>query len=225
MAEKLITVTGKGYIHAKPDVTRLELTLQSLHDTYEEAYVQAKSNTEKLNKVMTEVALDITLPKTIRLDIDKKTQREYDKFGNYKSEKFVGFMLDHKVKIDLGMDNVLLSKVVKLIGKSLKQAEINIGYTVRDSRPSQLKMLERAVKDAKEKATIMANACDCKLGLVKEINYSVQELHIYSQARQIHGADEAICCNEESLDITPDDLAVSDEVTVVWYLSNNVTED
>lgn len=225
MAEKLITVTGKGYIHAKPDVTRLELTLQSLHDTYEEAYVQAKSNTEKLNKVMTEVALDITLPKTIRLDIDKKTQREYDKFGNYKSEKFVGFMLDHKVKIDLGMDNVHLNKVVKLIGKFLKQAEINIGYTVRDSRPSQLKMLERAVKDAKEKATIMANACDCKLGLVKEINYSVQELHIYSQARQIHGADEAICCNEESLDITPDDLAVSDEVTVVWYLSNNVTED
>lgn len=225
MAEKLITVTGKGYIYAKPDVTRLELTLQSLHDTYEEAYAQAKSNTEKLNRIMTEVDLNITLPKTIRLDIDKRTQREYDKFGNYKSEKFVGFMLDHKVKIDLGMDNVLLNKVVKLIGKSLKQAEINIGYTVKDPRPSQLKMLERAVKDAKEKATIMANACDCKLGLVKEINYSVQELHIYSQARQIHGADEAICCNEASLDITPDDLAVSDEVTVVWYLSNNVTED
>lgn len=225
MTERLITVTGKGYIHAKPDVTRLELTLQSLHDTYEEAYAQAKSNADKLNKVMKDVALDITLPKTIRLDIDKKTQREYDKFGNYKSEKFVGFMLDHKVKIDLGMDNVLLNKVVKLIGKSLKQAEINIGYTVRDSRPSQLKMLERAVKDAKEKATAMANACGCKLGLVKEINYSVQELHIYSQARQIHGADEAICCNEESLDITPDDLAVSDEVTVVWYLSNNVKED
>lgn len=225
MTEKLITVTGKGCIHAKPDVTRLELTLQSIHDTYEEAYAQAKSNTDKLNKVMKEVVLDVTLPKTIRLDIDKKTQREYDKLGNYKSEKFVGFMLDHKVKIDLGMDNVLLNKVVKLIGKSLKQAEISIGYTVRDPRPSQLKMLERAVKDAKEKATIMANACDCKLGLVKEINYSVQEFHIYSQARQIHGADEAICCNEESLDITPDDLAVSDEVTVVWYLSNNVKED
>ena len=56
----------------------------------------------------------------------------------------------------------------------LKQAEISIGYTVRDPRPSQLKMLERAVKDAKEKATIMAKACDCKLGLVKEIDYSVQ---------------------------------------------------
>lgn len=181
-------------------------------------------NTERLSQIMKEVALDVTLPKTIRLDIDKKTQNEYDKFGNFKSKKFIGFELDHKVRIDLGMDNVLLNNIIKRIGKMLKQAEISIGYTVRDPRPSQLKMLERAVKDAKEKATIMAKACDCKLGLVKEINYSVQELHVYSQARMIHGADEALCCNEESLDITPEDLAVSDDVTVVWYLSNNTKE-
>ena len=205
-------------------MTRVELTLQSIHDTYEEAYAQAKSNTERLSQIMKEVALDVTLPKTIRLDIDKKTQNEYDKFGNFKSKKFIGFELDHKVRIDLGMDNVLLNNIIKRIGKMLKQAEISIGYTVRDPRPSQLKMLERAVKDAKEKASIMAKACDCKLGLVKEINYSVQELHVYSQARMIHGADEAMCCNEESLDITPEDLAVSDDVTVVWYLSNNTKE-
>lgn len=224
MNEKLITVTGKGAIHVVPDVTRVELTLQSIHDTYEDAYAQAKSNTERLSQIMKEVALDVTLPKTIRLDIDKKTQNEYDKFGNFKSKKFIGFELDHKVRIDLGMDNVLLNNIIKRIGKMLKQAEISIGYTVRDPRPSQLKMLERAVKDAKEKATIMAKACDCKLGLVKEINYSVQELHVYSQARMIHGADEAMCCNEESLDITPEDLVVSDDVTVVWYLSNNTKE-
>ena len=217
-------MTGKGAIHVVPDVTRVELTLQSIHDTYEEAYAQAKSNTERLSQIMKEVSLDVTLPKTIRLDIDKKTQNEYDKFGNFKSKKFLGFELDHKVRIDLGMDNVLLNNIIKRIGKMLKQAEISIGYTVRDPRPSQLKMLERAVKDAKEKATIMAKACDCKLGLVKEINYSVQELHVYSQARMIHGADEALCCNEESLDITPADLAVSDDVTVVWYLSNNTKE-
>lgn len=225
MDEKTITVTGKGYIHVVPDITRLELTLQSIHDTYEDAYVQAKSNADRLSKIMNEVSLDVRLPKTIRLDIDKKTKSEYDKHGHYISEKFIGFLLDHKVKIDLGMDNVLLNRIVKLIGKNLKQAEINIGYTVRDPRPSQLKMLERAVKDAKEKATVMAQACDCRLGSVQEINYSVQELHIYSQARMIRAAEEAVCCNPESLDITPDDLAVSDEVRVTWYLSNDVKAD
>lgn len=220
--EKLITVTGKGSIHVVPDVTRLEISLVSIHDNYEEAYAQAKENTDKLNGIMSELSLPKTLPKTIRLDIEKKTQSEYDKYNHYKGEKFLGFELDHRVKIDLGMDNVLINSVIKLIGKELKQAEINIGYTVKDPRPSELKMLERAVKDAKEKASIMAKACGCKLGLVKSIDYSEHEIHIYSQARQIHGADEAACCEPESLDITPDDLSVSDSVTVVWYLSNDV---
>ena len=31
MNDKLITVTGKGTINVVPDVTRVELTLQSLH--------------------------------------------------------------------------------------------------------------------------------------------------------------------------------------------------
>ena len=224
MNDKLITVTGKGTINVVPDVTRVELTLQSLHETYEEAYAQAKKNTDSLSQIMNKVALDNKLPKTIRLDIDKKTQNEYDKFGHYTSAKFIGFELDHRVRIDLGMDNVLLNNIIKLIGKMLKQAEISIGYTVRDPRPSQLLMLARAVKDAKEKATIMAQACGCTLGLVKDINYSVQELHIFSEARNIHDADEAMSCNEESLDITPQDLSVSDNVTVVWYLSNIIKE-
>lgn len=83
-------------------------------------------------------------------------------------------------------------------------------------------MLERAVKDAKEKAEIMAKACGCKLGLVKSIDSSDQEPHIYSQARTLHKPDEAVCSTPESLDITPEDLSASDEVTVVWYLSNDV---
>ena len=218
MDEKIITVTGRGGINVVPDVTRLEMTLKSLHDTYEEAYLQSKSNVDRLSVIMKEVDLEITLPKTIHFDIEKKNESEYDKYGKHIGYKFVGFEIDHRVKIDLGMDNVLLNSIIKLIGKHLKQAEINIGYTVKDPRPAQLRMLERAVKDAKEKAEIMATACGCTLGEVKNINYSFSKLHIYSHSRQIHEAEEALLCEPESLDITPDDLAATDDVTVVWYL-------
>ena len=218
--EKIITVTGKGSIHVVPDVIRLQLALDSIHDTYEEAYSQAKGNTDRLTKIMEKVGLPASQPKTTSLDIDKKQQAEYDKHGNHSGYKFVGFKLTHRVKIDLDMDTVILNKIVKLIGKDLKQAEINIGYTVKDPRPHQLRMLERAVKDAKEKAIIMTKACGCKLGSVKSIDYSEEEIHIYSQARSIHGAAEAECCNKESLDISPDDLVASDSVNVVWYIED-----
>ncbi len=218
MEENFIKVQGNGTIHVVPDITRLELKLTSLHETYKEAYTQMKENTDALVKIMDKAGLATTLPKTIHLDIEKQTRPQYDEHHNRIGDIFVGFCLYHRVKIDLGMDNILLNKVVKLIGECLKQAEIDIGYTVRDPRSSKLQMLERAVKDAKEKAEIMTKACGCHLGAVKNIDYSWQEVHIYSKARTLHGADEAVFCNPESLDITPDDLMASDDVTVEWYL-------
>lgn len=220
MDEKTISVTGRGGIHVEPDVTRIELSLISLHDTYEEAYNQVKGDTEKLQNIMSEVKLPKSQPKTVRLDIDKKTIAEYDKFNNYKGEKFIGFQLTHIVKIDLGMDNIILNSIIRSIGKHLKQAEINIGYTVKDSRPAQLKMLERAVKDAKVKAEIMATASGCKLGDCLSIQYELRDLFIYSQARKIHETEEACNCTTDSLDIIPDDLAASDTVNVIWELVN-----
>lgn len=223
--EKLITVTGKGVIHIVPDVTRVEVCLKSVHDTYDEAYTQSKTDNYKVRTIMEEVGLDTKLPKTIRFNIDKKSIRKYDKYNNYIGDTFIGYEIAQTIKIDLGMNNVILNKIVRKIGQLIPHAEITIGHTIRDARPAQLKMLHRAVKDAKEKAEIMAEAVGCKLGLCKLINYGVNDLHIYSEARNIHGAGEACCCNEESLNITPDDLSVSDTVEVTWYLSNGLKQN
>lgn len=74
MEDKLITVSGKGSIHVEPDVVRLDLSLVSIHTTYEDAYAEAKSNADRLSRVMKEIGLPVTLPKTISLNIDKKTK-------------------------------------------------------------------------------------------------------------------------------------------------------
>lgn len=224
--DKVITVTGKGSLHVVPDVTRLELSLVSLHESYEEAYAQARTDTERLATIMEQLHLPVTLPKTFCLNIEKRTRTENDKHhpvgGGERDEPCPCFELDHRVKMDLGMDNVLLNRLIRLIGTKIPQAEIQIGYTLKDPRPAELRMLARAVSDAREKAAIMATACGYHLGLVKSIDYSTHELHIYSPARRIHGADEAKCITPDDLDITPDDLSVTDTVTVVWYLSFGV---
>ena len=82
--------------------------------------------------------------------------------------------------------------------------------------------LERAVKDATEKAKIMAESAGCKLGNVISITYGAQELHIYSEARNIHSNEEAMKCDSNSLDISPDDLCVSDNVKVEWELIEGI---
>lgn len=219
--DKTITVTGRGNIHIVPDVTRVELKIKCIFDTYDTAYQMAEANLQDLAEVMTSCGLSTKLPKTTHFGIDKSYHSVY-KDGHYTGEQeFDGYELSQHIKIDLGMDNKLLTKVVRSIGENMTDVEINIGYTVKDPRPHQLKMLERAVKDAAEKAKIMALAGGCTLGDVKSIDYSEHEIHIYSQARNIDSPCEAAACNEASLDITPEDLVGGEDVTVTWFLLNS----
>jgi uncharacterized protein YggE len=221
--ESKISVQGKGAIHVVPDVTRLEVRIDSVFITHEEAYAKARENSQWIVKILEYNKKPGALAKTICLDISDYTEHEY-KSGKYIGEKKVGFALDQRIKIDLPIDNKLVNCIVRGVGKFIPDAQVSIGYTLQDPRPSQLKMLGRAVTDAKEKAEIMAKAAGCQLGAVASITYDDQDIHTYSQARNIHSNKEAMASTESSLDITPDDLVISDTVNVEWYLVNTKAE-
>ncbi|MBP6971369.1 MAG: SIMPL domain-containing protein [Bacteroidaceae bacterium] len=213
-----ISVVGRGTIHVVPDVTRIEVTVSAVFDTYDEAYKKAREGSSWMVKILEYNNLSGNLCKTVKLDISDHLVSEYDENDNYIGQLKEGYDLNMKMKIDIGIDNVMVNNLVRGIGKFISGAQINIGYTVMDPRPTQLKMLERAVKDATEKAEIMANAAGCQLGSVSEIEYERQSIHVYSQARNIHSNDEAKASTADSLDITPEDLAFSDYVNVSWEL-------
>lgn len=216
--ERIITVIGRGAIHVVPDVTRLEVKIESNFKSYQDAYDRAKENFSQMVKILEYNKKPGSLAKTILMDISDNEVSVKDKYGNHLCYKKDGYKLEQKIKIDLGIDNILVNNIVRGVGKFIADAQISIGYTVQDPRPYQLKMLERAVKDAREKAQIMALTLGCVLAEVSEINYSHEDIYIYSQARNIHSTAEAKASTAESLDITPDDLAISDYVTVKWVL-------
>ena len=218
--EGTISVEGRGSIHVVPDVTRIEVCVESVFPTYEDAYKQAKENASWMGQILEYNHLNAKLAKSIKLDIRDHTISNYDENDHYIGELKDGFELEQRFKVDLDIDPVLLNKIVRGVGKFIKGAQINIGYTIKDPRPHQLKMIERAVKDAKEKAEIMAKAADCVLGKVSEISYGSMHIEVYSEARNIHSNKEAMACDSSSLDITPDDLSMSDTVHVTWELNN-----
>lgn len=215
-----ISVTGKGNIHVVPDVTRLETTVSGWFKTYEEAYAQAKENSSWFAKILEYNHKSGKLAKTIRFDISDHEESEYDDDDNYIGHVKNGYDLQQRVKIDLSIDNVLVNKIVRGIGKFIKGAQVNIGYTVQDPRPHQLEMIARAVTDARDKAKKMAEALDCQIGKVKSVKYQEDGISVYSQARNIHSNKEAISSTPDSLDITPDDLVMSDTVDVEFELLN-----
>ena len=220
MIETTISVQGKGAIHVVPDVTRLEITIARVFPDYQKAFAQGKENSSWIVKILEYNKKPGKLAKTVKFDISDHEENEYDEKGHYIGKLCEGFDLVQCIKIDLPIDNILTTNIVRGIGKFVPGAQINIGYTVQDSRPHQLKMLERAVKDAKEKARIMAEAAECTLGKVTDSNYKYSNVSVYSQARNIHDSKEAFASTADSLDITPDDLVMSDTVEVTFELVN-----
>ena len=221
MIEKArISVQGKGAIHVVPDVMRIEVNVQSVFPDYKSAYRQARENFGWMVKILEYNKKPGKLAKTIRFDISDHVVPVYDDDGNVIDHAKQGFDLRQCIKVDLPVDSVLANCIVKGVGKFIPDAQIEVGYTLQDPRPSQLKMLARAVFDAKEKAKLMVEAAECRLGAVVKIDYRYQDIHTYSQARNIHSNSEAKASTADSLDITPDDLVMSDTVDVIFEIIN-----
>jgi len=82
-------------------------------------------------------------------------------------------------------------------------------------------LLAKAVEDSNTKAEILTKAAGVKLGKVININYSWGEINIYSEPLRYDKAilcEESACNYDNSLDINPEDLDISDTVTVVWEI-------
>lgn len=215
-----ISLQGKGAIHVVPDVTRLTICISFHGKTYNSVYAQGKENSEWMRKILEYNKKPGNLAKSIMFDVREHTYNVYDDEGSGEVVEVVkdGYDLYQHIKVDLPIDNVLVNNIVRGVGKFIPNAEVQIGFTVQDPRPDELKMLKRAVSDAKEKAAIMAEAAGAKLGKVLEINYNFSHIETYSQARNIHSNDEAKASTVDALDITPDDMVISDRVEVVFEI-------
>ena len=215
-----ISIQGKGSIHVVPDVTRITISINHHGKTYKEVYAKGKENSEWIRKILEFNKKPGNLAKSLYFDVSEHTINVYDDEGSGEIVDVVkdGFDLSQRVKIDLPINNVLVNNIVRGVGKFIPNAQVSIGFTVQDLRPYQLKMLKRAVGDAKEKAEIIAEAAGSKLGKVLEIDYNFSHIDTYSQARNIHSTEDAKESTADALDITPDDMVISDRVDVVFEL-------
>lgn len=218
--EQIITVTGNGIMRITPDVTRLTIKIESLGITYSELYQCASENLTEIGNIVERHGLSNKLPKTIHFNIERTETRKYDDRNNFLGYEFNGYKLTQEIKVDLGMDTKLLSLIIQQIGEQIQDAQISIGYTVNEPRPAELLLLEKAVVDATEKAKIMAKTAGCKLGMVRNINYSVQRIEMLSEFNFNILAGTCLTApkKEAALDFNPDDIEAQQKVTITWYL-------
>ena len=221
---RTIRVTGKGQIKVKPDMTRITMSLEGTYPDYGEALRHSSLDTERLKDVLSAFGFERSDLKTLNFNVETEYESYKDK-GTYK-QRFVGYKFRHMMKVEFPSDNDRLGKVLYALANCPVKPEFRLSYTVSDPEAAKNELLGKAVTDAKEKAFVLTQAAGVTLKTIQSIDYSWGQINFEVQPmNRMLMADECLAAPmtaEESsydMDIEPDDIEVSDTVTVLWEIA------
>ena len=215
---KTIRVTGKGQLKIKPDTTRITITLEGTNKDYSKVLERSSTETEELRTLLTGFGFERTDLKTLSFRVDPQYEG-YQENGIYK-QKFVGYQFYHNMKVEFDSDNERLGKILYALSKSKIKPEFQLSYTVKDPEASKKELLAKAVQDAKEKAETLTKAAGVELKDLVEIDYSFGEINFEVRpVNRMMMASKSMAVEESfDMDIEPEDIAVSDTVTILWEI-------
>ena len=220
MGERVLRVTGKGQLKVKPDMTRITMMLEGVRKDYAKALKASAEDTENLKSLLAKEGFSPEDVKTVSFNVEIKNESYRDKEGDWKS-KFVGYQYRHVVKIEFPSDNKRLGVILALVANNgMITPGFRFSFFVKDVEASKNELLAKAVTDAKEKATVLSKAVGVALKEIVSVDYSWGEIDFevspMGRMEDCTMLKESSACYE--MDIEPDDIEMSDTVTVVWHI-------
>ena len=215
---KTIKVTGKGNIKVKPDVTRITMILEGKYQEYSETLRRSSEDTLRIADLLSAFGFERSDLKTLSFDVDTEYDSVKEK-GVYK-QKFAGYSFRHVMKVEFDSDNERLGKVLYALANCPVRPQFRLSYTVKDPEAAKNELLGRAVADSAQKAAVLTKAAGVELRDIQSIDYSWRQIDFEVRAMCMEApgslADES---EAYSMDIEPDDINVSDTVTVIWEIA------
>ena len=219
---RTIRVTGKGQIKAKPDMTRITLSLEGIYPEYGETLRRSSEDTERLKDLLAGFGFKRSDLKTLNFSVDTEYESYKDK-GTYK-QRFIGYKFHHLMKVEFDSDNDRLGQVLYALANCPVKPEFRLSYTVKDPEAAKNELLGKAVTDAREKASVLTQAAGVSLKDIQSIDYSWGQINFEVQPMNRMLMVEECCTSmvegagSYDMDIEPDDIEVSDNVTVIWNI-------
>ncbi len=216
---RTIRITGKGQLKLRPDTTRITMTLEGLDKDYEAALKRSYDDTEALKELLTGFGFQKSDVKTLQFSVN--TEYESYREGDEYRQRFAGYRFRHVMKVEFPSDNARLGRILYALAGADVRPEFRLSYTVGDPEAAKKALLAKAVADAREKAAVLTEAAGVALGQLRSIDYSWGTLsfecspmdNMVMARKSASLADGAF-----DLDIEPDDIEVSDTVTVIWEI-------
>ncbi len=216
---KTITIKGMGKISVKPDLIVISMKIETENKEYDKTMELASEKIELLNNSLENIGFEKKSVKTTKFNVRTNYESIKTKDEIYKSV-FCGYVCNHNLKIEFDFDTKRLSKVISTISKCFAKPELSISFTVKNPSNISRELLISATENAKQKAETLCEASNVKLGELISIDYNWGELNLVSDTdyrieSRLMMKSKASLANVE---ISPDDINVSDSATFVWEI-------
>lgn len=165
MGRRTISVTGQGKATASPDVAILELGVETIGETVQEARAQSAAATIRLIEALTEVGV-------AEDDIGTRSIRINPRM-NYETQTVTGYEVSNRlvVKIrDLDLVGAAIDGAAAAAGDSTRLRGID--FSVEDTSALEEEARGAAVENATDKAGQLAEGMGVTLGRVVSVNES-----------------------------------------------------
>ena len=217
-----ITVNGTASISLAPDTTVLDVTINGEEKTYQKALEKSSDSVEALVEAFKKIGFSGEDLKTSSFRIDPHYEGYQDEKGRWVN-KLDGYEFHHSFTVQFKSDVGLLGKCLAALAESSARPQFSIRYTVADQSKVKDQLLKLAVKNSKKKAELLCKAAGVKLGEIDDISYSFRGVPVYSFTEEAMPAmDMAMGASAKmaarNMSITPQDIEVSDTVTISWEI-------
>ena len=195
------------------------MTLEGIYPEYSDTLQHSSEDTEALRDLLSGFGFARSDLKTLSFGIDTEYE-SYREQEVYK-QRFLGYRFRHQLKVEFPSDNQRLGRILYALSNGAVSPEFRLSYTVSDPEAARNELLGKAVQDAKEKAAVLSRAAGVSLRCIESIDYSWGEIDIeYRPMDNMLRAKAAqpLMAASYTMDIEPDDIELSDTVTVVWEI-------
>lgn len=156
--------------------------------------------------------------KDIKASVIRVNTKYTHKQGN---DVFAGYAYRTTMNLYFEFDSDLLGKIFPAMADSGINPQIRISFTVKDKEEIKNRLLSAAAKGARNKASILCEAMDVKLGKLIKINYNWDEIDIYSNTAYMR--DYAVSIGsapsyESEIEFSPEDIDITDDAVFVWEI-------
>ena len=217
---RTIRITGKGKIKLKPDLTRITISLSGKYRDYEKTIEKSSADTATLKSLLANLGFDPSDIRTLYFDLNAEFE-SYQKHGTWQ-QRFSGYRYQHTLKCEFPSDNNRLGRILYELANCPVNPEFRISYTVSDPESAKNRLLGEAVKDASVKADVLTKSAGVSLKDIQSIDYSWGEINFEVSPVNRSFMAPTASLNETAaypVDIEPNDIEVTDTVTVVWEIA------